>query len=57
MIVPENGDFGHESTLTAVITRWQKGFRKDPFRQFVSGFPPRVDLHLVKITSHFIIAA
>jgi hypothetical protein len=24
---------GGESTLTARITRWQKGFRSDPFRQ------------------------
>jgi hypothetical protein len=25
---------GGESTLTALITKWQKGFRNDPFRQF-----------------------
>ena len=34
---------GGESTLTALITRWQKGCRKDPFRQFESCeifFPP-----------------
>jgi hypothetical protein len=24
---------GGESTLTALITRWQKGFRNHPFRQ------------------------
>jgi len=26
---------GGESTLVAFITRWQKGFKRDPFRQFV----------------------
>jgi hypothetical protein len=25
---------GCESTLMAFITRWQKGFKRDPFRQF-----------------------
>jgi hypothetical protein len=25
---------GGESTLMALITRWQKGFKNDPFRQF-----------------------
>jgi len=25
---------GGESTLMALITRWQKGCRNDPFRQF-----------------------
>ena len=29
-------DRGCESTLTALITRWQKGFRNHPFRQFFS---------------------
>jgi hypothetical protein len=24
---------GGESTLMALITKWQKGFRNDPFRQ------------------------
>ena len=26
---------GGESTLMALITRWQKGFKNDPFRQFL----------------------
>jgi hypothetical protein len=31
---------GGESTLMALITRWQKGFKNDPFRQlYFLGFP------------------
>jgi hypothetical protein len=34
---------GGESTLTALITRWQKGFRNHPFRQFdFQRFIPKV---------------
>src|ERR1039458_2108234 len=31
---------GGESTLTALITRWQKGCRNHPFRQFFHGISP-----------------
>ena len=33
-IGPENGDFGHESHLMALINRWQKGFKNPSLRQF-----------------------
>ncbi len=46
---------GGESTRTALITRWQNGFRNDPFRQFESCdifFPPEPSvLQLVGVPS------
>jgi hypothetical protein len=49
---------GCESTLVAFITRWQNGFKRDPFRQFdFCELSLPVDLHLVPIASDYIIAA